>query len=150
MRLNIIQHASQLTLNVLKNIIFVSVCLYFDNPFEACALILRHIGVNKVIGTTIQSRLSALLYKTLLSLGAVVGATPDQTPHSRHISTRKFAESSDRIVSAFAWGDSSVVLSLLSRKLRATSFSNLSMMESGCSSLVGCATAKWVHNLDSA
>ena len=56
--------------------------------------------------------------------------------------------------SAFARGDSSVTLSLLSRKLGAVKFSNCGKgridVKSGCSSLVDCATIKWVDNLDSA
>ncbi len=46
------------------------------------------------------------------------------------------------------------MLPLLSRKLGAANFSNFCNgridVKSGCSSLVGCATTRWVHMLDSA
>ncbi len=76
MCLNILQYTPQKTLIVLKNMIFVSVCLYFNNLFEACALILRHIGVNKVIRTTHQSCVSALLYKTLYMHSSISSIHP--------------------------------------------------------------------------
>ncbi len=49
---------------------------------------------------------------------------------------------------------SSVTPSLLSQKFGAVNFSNFGNgiidVKSCCSSVVGCATIKWVHNLDSA
>ncbi len=54
---------------------------------------------------------------------------------------------------AFARGDSSVMPSLLRRKLGAVNYSHFGNgridVKSGCSSLVGCVTIKWVHSLDS-
>ncbi len=68
--------------------------------------------------------------------------------------TEKSADSIDEDgIGAFVRSNSSVMLSLLSRKLGAISFSDFGNgridEKSGCSFLAGCATIKLVHNLES-